>query len=67
MFPIENMPWPLQVASNLVPAKWFYTIVRTVMIKGAGFSVIWKETLVLTAMTGFLLGLSIRNFKIRLA
>src|SRR5262250_2418083 len=34
MFPIENMPVFLQVISNIVPAKWFYTIVKNVMIKG---------------------------------
>jgi len=67
LFPIENMPWPLQLISNLVPAKWYYNIVEAVMIKGLGFSAIWKETLILVAMTVFLLGLSIRNFKIRLA
>ncbi|RZJ49914.1 MAG: ABC transporter permease, partial [Flavobacterium sp.] len=34
MFPIENMPKPLQVVSNIVPARWFYSIVKDVMIKG---------------------------------
>lgn len=67
MFPIENMPIPLQVISNAVPSKWFYVIVRSVMIKGAGFSAIWKETLILFGMTVFLLVVSLRNFKIRLA
>ena len=28
MFPIENMPLPLQMISNIVPAKWFYIIVN---------------------------------------
>jgi ABC-2 type transport system permease protein len=67
MFPIENMPLPLQVVSNAVPAKWFYQIVKSVMIKGVGLTFIWKETLILAGMTIFLLGLSIRKFKIRLA
>ena len=67
MFPIENMPLPLQVVSNAVPAKWFYQIVKSVMIKGLGLEFIWKETLILTGMTIFLLTLSIRKFKIRLA
>jgi ABC-2 type transport system permease protein len=67
MFPIENMPLPLRVISNVVPAKWFYQIVKSVMIKGLGFSFIWKEVLILVGMTVFLLLLSIRNFKIRLA
>ena len=67
MFPIENMPLPLQVMSNIVPAKWYYIIVKAVMLKGLGFSYIWKETLVLLGMTIFLLTVSLRKFKTRLA
>jgi ABC-2 type transport system permease protein len=67
LFPVENMPVPLQLISNLVPAKWYYIIVKAVMIKGLGFSAIWKETLILIGMTLALLVISIRNFKIRLA
>ena len=66
MFPIENMPKPLQIISNLVPARWFYSIVKDVMIKGLGFAAVWKETLILVGMTAGLLGLSIRKFKVRL-
>src|SRR5215213_7470275 len=67
MFPIENMPLPLRIISNVVPAKWFYAIVKSVMIKGVGLQAVWKETLILTGMMLFLLGLSIKKFKIRLA
>lgn len=67
MFPIENMPLPLRIISNIVPAKWFYYIVKEVMIKGLGFAAVWKETLVLTGMMLFLLTMSVKRFKIRLA
>jgi ABC-2 type transport system permease protein len=67
MFPVENMPVALQVISNIVPAKWFYIIVKAVMIKGLGISGIWKETLILAGMTVFLLIVSLKTFKIRLA
>jgi ABC-2 type transport system permease protein len=53
IYPIENMPWILQVLSNVVPAKWFYIIIKDVMLKGLGFSYIWKETLILFGMTAF--------------
>ena len=66
MFPIENMPIPLQIVSNIVPSKWFFIIVKNLMIKGVGFSHVWKETLVLIGMLVFLLLMSIRKFKIRL-
>jgi len=67
MFPIENMPLPLRMLSNIVPARWFYQIVRSVMIKGLDISGVWKETLILFGMTIFLLTLAIKKFKIRLA
>ena len=67
MFPIENMPLPLQVISNIVPAKWFNIIVKAVMIKGLGLMAIWKETLILVVMTLFFLIVSLKSFKIRLA
>jgi ABC-2 type transport system permease protein len=61
------MPLPLRTVSNIIPAKWYYSIVRSVMIKGVGLHAVWMETLILTAMLIFFLGLSIKNFKIRLA
>jgi ABC-2 type transport system permease protein len=67
MFPIENMPLPLRILSNVVPSKWYYIIVKNVMIKGVGLGAVWKETLILAGMTVFLLGLAIKKFKIRLA
>jgi ABC-2 type transport system permease protein len=66
MFPIENMPVPLQVISNIIPAKWFYIIVKSIMIKGLGFAAIWKETFILAGMTIILLIVSLKSFKIRL-
>ncbi len=67
LFPVENMPFALQLISNIVPAKWYYIIVKAVMIKGLGIMAVWKETLILVAMTLSLLGISIYKFKIRLA
>jgi ABC-2 type transport system permease protein len=66
MFPIENMPLPLQLLSNVVPARWYYTIIKAVMLKGLGFSYIWKETLILSCMTVVFIFVSLKNFKVRL-
>ena len=67
MFPVENMPLPLRIVSNIVPAKWYYSIVKSVMIKGLSISGIWKETLILGGMVTFFLTMAIKKFKIRLA
>lgn len=66
MFPIENMPLFLRLLSNIVPSRWFFIIIKNVMLKGLGITYIWKELLILTGMCIFLLRLSIKKFKIRL-
>lgn len=66
LFPIENMPLALQMLSNLVPSRWYFIIIKRVMLKGLGFGAVWKETLILAAMSFFLFAVSIRRFKIRL-
>lgn len=66
MFALENMPKPLQVISNIVPSKWYYIIIKSIMIKGLGISAIWKEMLILSGMAAFLLTVSVKKFKTRL-
>jgi ABC-2 type transport system permease protein len=66
IFPIENMPLPLQVFSNVIPPKWFIIIIKNIMLKGVGLGYIWKETLILLGMTLFFIALSVKKFKIRL-
>ncbi len=67
MYPLENMPLFFQGLSYIVPSKYYYTIVKAVMLKGLDFSYVWKETLILAAMTALLLWLALRNFKTRLS
>lgn len=67
LFPLENMPVPLQIISNIIPAKWYYSIVKAIMLKGLGFSAVWKQTLILVGMTVILLTISLKSFKTRLA
>jgi len=66
IFPIKNMPIPLQILANLMPPRWFIEINRTVMLKGGGLNEIWPNTLVLLGMSALFIFISIRKFKIRL-
>lgn len=66
IFPISSMPIPLQIISNVIPAKWFLIIIKGIMLKGVGLAYFWKETLVLLGMTMFFIVLSIKKYKIRL-
>ncbi len=67
IFPLENMPLVFRLISNIIPARWYYLIVKAVMLKGLGFEYVWRETLILMGMTVVLLTISLKNFKKRLA
>lgn len=66
IYPIENMPWILQILANLMPPRWFIIIIKNIMLKGTSFAFVWKETLILMGFTIFFLVLSIKKFKVRL-
>jgi ABC-2 type transport system permease protein len=66
IFPVKNMPIPLQIIANLMPPRWFIEINRTVMLKGGGLDIIWPHTLILMGMSALFILISIRKFKIRL-
>jgi ABC-2 type transport system permease protein len=66
IFPIESMPLPLRLISQVVPGQWFVTIARGIMLKGVGLEYLWKETLILGGTAALLLAISTRAFKARL-
>jgi ABC-2 type transport system permease protein len=66
IFPISSMPLPMQIISNIIPAKWFIIIIKAIMLKGVSLYSIWTETLILVGMTVFFIALSIKKYKIRL-
>ncbi|OFY63875.1 MAG: multidrug ABC transporter permease [Bacteroidetes bacterium RBG_13_43_22] len=66
IFPIENMAKIYGWISAIFPPRYFIVIIKNIMIKGTGFLYVWKETLILVAFTLAFIGLSIRNFRIRL-
>ncbi|OHX65196.1 ABC transporter permease [Flammeovirga pacifica] len=66
IFPIHNMPLPLQMVTKVIPATYFNIIIKALMLKGATISEILKETLVLAGMFVVLVGVSIKRFNIRL-
>jgi ABC-2 type transport system permease protein len=66
IFPLDSLPTVLRWLSYAVPARWFLTIVRGIMLKGAGLATLWQETLILIGMTMLLLAKGSRGLAIRL-
>lgn len=49
-FPVENMPWLLRRIANFVPIKHWLIVLRSILLKGAGIDVFWRELLSLAAL-----------------
>ncbi|MCD6342179.1 MAG: ABC transporter permease [Spirochaetaceae bacterium] len=58
IYPIRNMPLPVQAVTFLIPARYFITAERALMIRGAGAGSIWPQSVVLLGFSIFTLGLS---------
>lgn len=43
IFPIENMPWPVQGLTYLVVPRYFMDALRAIILKGAGLREVWPD------------------------
>ncbi len=43
LVPVSNMPWLLRMLSVFVPLRYYLTIIRGIMIKGATLGALWPE------------------------
>ena len=67
VFPIENMPTVLQWLSRVVPARYYVTGLRGVLLRGNGIAELWQEALLLAAFGVLMLGMATARFKRTLA
>lgn len=65
-FPLEAMPLVLRWFSAIIPLRYYLVIIRAVMLKGAGISSIWVETLALFAFGVVILLAASLRFRKRL-
>lgn len=66
MYPIESMPDILQYITLIIPARWYISAMRKLMIMGVGITSVWQEITILTAMAFLLLSIALLKFKKRL-
>lgn len=62
IFPIDNMPRPLQWFSAIVPARWYISAMRKLMIQQLPVHYVWREVAILGGMTLLILTLAIKKF-----
>ncbi len=67
LFPIENMPLPLRVLSNVVPSRYFIHALRGVLLRGNGFAEIQTDLIALAIFAAVMFFVGTRRFKRELA
>src|ERR1700674_52553 len=63
IFPIENMPHPIQIVTYAVPVRYYANIIRGIFLRGSGLPVLWPDALALLGIGTLLLTLASRRFR----
>ena len=67
VFPLDSAPWLVQMISYGVPARYFVTVARAVILRGADLHAIWQPLTSLSAFALVILALaSVRTSRIRI-
>ena len=62
VFPIENMPKVFQLLTTIIPIRYFFVIIRGIMLKGAGWAELWPQAAALLVLGTIILALSVARF-----
>ena len=66
MYPIESMPVVLQWVSAVMPARWFISAIRKLMVMGVSWRMAAEEIGIMLLMTLLILTVALKRFKPRL-
>lgn len=47
IFPIDSMPYVIQIITNITPVKFFLKILRAIMLRGVGIEAFWDQIIYL--------------------
>jgi len=63
IFPIESMPYPIQLITYLFPIRYFLVILRGIILKGVGINILYPEALILLIFALVMITISTLRFK----
>jgi ABC-2 type transport system permease protein len=63
IFPIENMPLPIQTVTHIITARYFVTILRGVYLKDVGLAVLWPQALFLVIFGVVVMTAALKKFR----
>jgi len=53
IYRLENVPFPLSLLSNVIPARYFIVITRDAFVRGTGWAGVWYAPLAIALLGGF--------------
>ncbi|MBQ7529381.1 ABC transporter permease, partial [bacterium] len=62
VFPLDNVPTPLYIISQILPTTHYMQILRSIIIRGVSIQELWEPTLILWAMAIILTILATKKF-----
>lgn len=66
VFPLEDLPAPIQAISYFFPARYFVTAIRGIYLKRVGLEVLWPEACLLVVFAVAIVSFSASRFQERL-
>ena len=66
IFPLENMPAPIQAVSHIVVARYFVTILRGIYLKDVGLATLWPQAVFLAGFAALILAVAVLKFRKKL-
>lgn len=67
MFPIESMPPLIRLVTNIIPAKYFLVMIRTIFLKGTGFESYFMDALFLALFCVIIIAIAVKKTGKRIA
>ena len=67
LFSIENMPRVIQVVTNVIPAKYYVSLLKDIFLKGSPMDLLLVHLIPLTVLSSLLVVLATRSFRKSLA
>jgi ABC-2 type transport system permease protein len=50
IYPLTNIPFPLSLIANVIPARYFMEVTRDAFVRGVGWSNVWFAVLMITLL-----------------
>lgn len=60
IYPLNNIPFPLSLAPNIVPARYYIDVTRDAFVRGTGFAGVWFDLIMLAVLGLFFFNVSRR-------